>query len=717
MDDPLIDHDSALEEQHDASAEKLAELHERAMQRFDEIANATGPCREQSLAARRFVSIPGAQWEGEWGDQWENSIKVEVNKVARGVEKIENDYRENRIIPDFRPDGPKADQQTADMLDGLHRADSYRFKSQQARDNAAFEAFSGGFGAWRLTNEWDDEGDKDNDHQRINPASLIRDADQSVYFDMNAALYDKADARFGFIVTAMTEDAFKDQYDSEIPDDFPDTRFSWRAIDWFRPNRVRVAEYYEREEVNDKLWVLTHKASKEERRAWASDLEDGDLAQYRRDGWATASQKRARCRVHKYILSGAEVLEDLGTIAGDCIPIVPVYGRRYFVEGIERWKGYVQDKMDVQRLYNSNVSKLAEINALSPNEVPIVTPEQMTPEIAKQWSEAHINRHAYRLLEPLRNEDGTIAIPGPTGMITPPQVAPVTAALLQIANQDLTEDQQDGADTVKSNTSAEAMDIAATRIDAKSGPYLDNMRQSVQREGEIYLSMASEVYAEEGREVQTMSEDGDDGRATLKSVYADPVTGEARIINNLDHTRYKVISSVTEATATRRDKTVRMMLQTAQVAIEAQDVDLAKAALRTAVANQDGEGLDAFQKWNRKEMLSMGLVTPNEEESKALQDEQQNQQPQPLDELAKAQAADFAASAEKKHAETGKVAADTDLSRAKTVETLAGIGRAKDQHQAGLQHQRAQTADTMASAWQKSLPPFMQRAANDRGRP
>jgi hypothetical protein len=74
---------------------------------------------------------------------------------------------------------------------------------------------------------------------------------------------------------------------------------------------------------------------------------------------------------------------------------------------------------------------------------------------------------------------------GPIGKIEPPQLQPVTAALLQIAAGDLQAETDDGSDEVKANTSAEAMDIAATRIDAKSAIYLDNMKQSVQREGEI----------------------------------------------------------------------------------------------------------------------------------------------------------------------------------------------------------------------------------------
>lgn len=660
--------DTALDSEPAGDSDKLRKVHERAMRRFDECSSPTQANRAESLTARRFITIPGAQWDDEFGEQFDNSIKLQSDKVGKGVRKIENDYRQNRIVPDFRPDGPNSNDKTADTLDGMHRADSYKFKSQQARDNAVFEAIAGGFGAYRLTNELEDPRDKDNDAQRINPAALIPDADQTVFFDIGAKLYDKADARFAFIRTSYTRSTYEDEWEGKSSD-FPEG-VTWVCRDWFRPDVVTVAEYYEREDVDDKLWILTHELSGEERRVWASDMEDGDLAEYKRDGFKARSQKRQRCRVHKYILSGAEVLEDCGLIAGECIPIVPVYGLRYFVDGIERWKGYTQDKMDDQRLFNSCVSKLMETNSLAPREVPIFDPEQIDQAIADEWANANIKRSPYLLAHSLRGPDGTIIASGPIGMVQPPQLAPVTATLIQLAATNLTEDLQD-ADEVKANTSAEAMDLAATRVDAKSGIYLDNIRQSVQREGEIYLSMASEVYVEEGREVETMDEDGGDGRATLAEPFTDPKTGNHMVINDLTTGRYKVIVSVTEATATRRDKTVKAMLNLAEVATAAQDMELAQASLLTAVLNVDGEGSDDFIAWARKKALGIGLVQPTDEEQAAMDEAAQNQQPDPLAKVAEAQAQDFEASAAKKAAEVDETKANTRLITAKEIETLA----------------------------------------------
>lgn len=651
-------------------SERLIAVHRRFMRRFDEVSSDQQEVRALSLAARRFLTIPGAQWDGEWGEQFAHAVKVESDKLRKIAGKIENDYRENRIVPDFRPDGPKASPETADTLDGMHRADSYRFKSQQARDNAVFEAIAGGFGAYRLCNEYEDEADPDNDYQRVNPAKIITDADQSVFFDGNARLYDNADAKWALIRVAMSREAFEEEY-PEAKSDWPEaTSAAWRVQDWFQPQTNAVAEAYEVEEVKETLYVLTHRISNEKKRLWASDMEDGDLAQYKRDGWSVRKQKRERRKVHKYILSGAEVLEDCGYIAGPNIPIVPVYGRRYFVDGMERWEGCVQAKMDDQRLHNMVLSRLGEITSLSPREVPIFAPEQMVGNIPQLWADANIERKPYLLAEPLRNDDGSLAQLGPVAYVKPPDVPPAMAAIIQYTSASLLEDYQDGADTVKANTSAEAMDIAATRVDAKSGIYLDNIAQSVQREGEIYFGMIRDVVHEAGRKVETMTEDGDDGEAVVKQM-----VGGGRIINDFQNAKYKVIVSVTEATATRRDKTVRSMMQIADVAMKVGDQELGQAALLTAVLNTDGEGSDDFIKWARNKALGLGLVEPNEDEKAALDEAQASQQPDPAAELVKAQAAELAASAEekgarvidlqasaqKKQAETAKIAAELSL--------------------------------------------------------
>lgn len=651
-----------------AASDGLSKVWERAIKRFDAVSLPQQEIRAHALECRRFVSIPGAMWEGPWGDQFANSIKVEVDKISKGVDKIITDYRENRIVPDFRPAGSDSDAETANTLDGIHRADSYHFKAQQARDNAFEEAVTGGFGAYRLTNQLSDPYDKDNDAQRINPGLTIVDADQRVYFDGNSKLYDKSDARFAFVITAMTREAFEEEYSGSATN-FPDNA-SKVYYDWFMPDIVRIAEYYEKEDKSEDLLIFTHELTGDEQRVWRSDIEPEDVEEQKQLGYVLRVARRKRCRIHKYTMSGAEVLKDNGFIAGDRIPVVPVYGKRWFVDNQERFRGYVSKRMDSQRIYNGRVSKLAENDALSPREKPIFLAEQMPANLQALWAEQEINRHPYALVNPVIDANGNYVAMGPIGKIEPPQLPPVTAALLQLANNDLMEESEDGADEVKANTSAEAMDIAATRVDAKSGIYLDNMRQSVQLEGEIFLSMAKDVYYEPGRVVETMTDDGDDGEATLQEAFTDD-RGRFAIRNDFTKGRYKVMASVTEATATRRDKTVKQMMQIAEVSVAAQDMEGAVAAVITATLNVDGEGTDDFVRFQRGRALKMGLVQPTEEEKTQMEAEAQAQPPDPTQVLTEAQAEALKAGATKDVELAKKAAADTEQSKAKTVEILS----------------------------------------------
>ncbi|ASY45359.1 hypothetical protein CJD35_13645 [Sphingobium xenophagum] len=668
-----MEHDTALEQDKAAeNSERLRKVHERALKRFDATAVPQMEMRAESLLSRRFIAIPGAMWEGPWGEQFENSIKVEIDKVSRGVDKIVIDYRENRIVPDFRPAGGESDQDTADTLDGIHRADDHFFKAQEARDNAFEEAVVGGFGAYRLTNEYEDPYDKDSDAQRINPAMLIADADQRVFFDINAKRYDKRDARFGFVLTAYSREAFEEEYGEGCATDWPENRLTLQYC-WFQPDMVIVAEYYEKQDKDETLYVLTHPLLDDEERFWSSEIDDDELADRKAQGWTVKSRRRKRCRIMKYTLSGAEVLVEHGPIAGDRIPVVPVYGKRSFVDNMERFRGHVSKRMDAQRIYNAKVSKLAETDSLSPNETPIFTPDQIAGH-ETMWEEANINRSPYLLVNPLIDEStGQVIQTGAVDRVNPPTLAPVTAALLQIASGDLTEDDQD-VDQVKANTSAEAMDIAATRIDAKSGIYIDNMRRSVECEAEIYLGMAREVYYEPGREVETMDEEGGDGVAILHEQFTDK-NGVFRIRNDIARGKYKVVGSVTEATATRRDKTVKSCLNTATVAQAAGDAELATVATLTAVMNQDGEGMTSMQRYARKRLVAMGVEEPNEEEQRQMEEAAQNQQPDATQAALMAQAQEFEASAALKGAQAQKAMADTKLSGAKAVETLASAAQ------------------------------------------
>lgn len=669
----------------DDDTPRLREVHQRALTRFDAIAIPQIELRAQSLEARRFVTIPGAMWEGAWGEQFENSPRPEVDKVTKGLEKMQTDYRENRLTVDFVP-GTGADPETADTLDGMHRADSYYFKAQQARDNAFQEGTMGGFGAWRQTTDYADPYDPDDDSQRVNPGLAIVDADQCVYFGPSI-LYDKSDCDYAFIVPAVARAEAEEKWGAENCTPWPadQWKFTW---DWYTPAVVRIAEYYEVEKTDDKLLIFTQKQSGEEQRYFATEIDDKATADLKGTGWEVRTRPIKRKRVHKYILNGTCVLKDCGYIAGSAIPIVPFYFRRDYVDNMERWRGYVAKKMDSQRIYNTRVGKLVETDSISPIEKPVFDPTQIDATQADQWARSNIDRLPYLTAHALRNLDGTIAQNGPSFVLKPHDAPPVTVGLLQIASADLTDD-NDNADQVKANTSEEAMELAAARVDAKSGIPLDNMAQSIAREGEIYLGMAREVYFENGRKVETITMDGQDGEATLMQPYLDQ-SGIYRIRNDLTQGKFKVIASVQEATATAQGKTVRKSLDAAGVAVQAQDMELAQAYLLTAAMNMDGEGMQDMKAFARNKAIGIGLVKPTKEEQAQLEQAAQ----------ASAQKGPDAAT-QALQAQAAKDGSTVSLNQAKAVQTLADA------------HLKQAQANTLGGPEQAPEVPTGLSAAND----
>lgn len=681
--------------------DKRDDLHALSVRQFDDIISAVQEERALALVDRRFVSIAGAQWEGGWAQQFANSIMVEDNQTARGVEKIIADYRANRVIVDFRAVDKDASEETAQVLNGMFRADLYWSKGQQATDNAFEEAVQGGYGAWRLTTKYEDEYDPDNDAQRI-CFEMIGDADQRVFWDMNARLYDKSDAEYCFVLTSYTREAYVEAYGDDETD--WNTGIYKAYYDWFTPDVVIVAEKYYYEDESDDLIFLKHTVTNEERREWASDLERGELKQLISEGWKQVKRRKTKRRiVRKLTMNGNREIAPRETLPFDDIPVIPVYGKRWFIDNMERARGHARLAKDNQRIHNVQLAKLTETAAITPIEVPIFFAEEVAG-LQDKWATANIDRAPYRLRNPMFDANGQITNAGAPPTLKPPDVPPVTAALIALTRQGIAEATagDDGADEAKANISAEAMDIAATRTDAKTAIYQDNMKLSWQRCGEIYQGGARRIYFEDGRSVETMDDDGAISTETLYEPVMDE-DGVYRIRNDLQRGKYKVIADVTEATATKRDKTVKNLVNAATI-VSATAPDLANVLLSTAVMNMDGEGVSDLQDWLRKQLVQQGVIKPTDEEKQAMAEAAQQaaqQPPDPQTQLILAGAQKEQALAGKAKADTMKSLADTELSKAKTQQAMSDANRAD----ADATHTRVEAAHAIARGPEPVTPP------------
>jgi hypothetical protein len=648
----------------------LNNLHSDALNQFNDIQTALRDERLQCLQDRRFYSLAGSQWEGPLWDVYENKPRFEVNKVHLAVIRIINEYRNNRITVDYVSKDGSDNDNLAETCDGLYRADEQDSVADEAYDNAFEEAVGGGFGAWRLRTVYEDEEDEDNEKQRIRIEPIF-DADSSVFFDLNAKRQDKADARFAFVVTSMTRASYKEEWGDD-PTDWPKIIHQYE-FDWCTPDVVYVAEYYKVEDVTETVRIFRAIDGTEERYRQADFEADPALEEtLAAIGSQEVRQRKIKSRrVHKYIMSGGKILEDAGYIAGKEIPIVPVYGKRWFVDNVERCMGHVRLAKDAQRLKNMQLSKLGEISALSSVEKPILVPEQVAGHQV-MWADDNLRNYPYLLVNPITGPDGSQQISGPVAYTRSPQIPPAMAALLQITEQDMQDilGSSQQADKMVSNISGKAIEMIQTRLDMQTFIYMSNFAKGMKRCGEIWLSMARDIYVEEGRKMKVVEADESVGMIELMKPMVSE-TGEVVMENDLSRAKFDVNVDVGPSSTSKRAATVRALTGMMAITDDQQTKQVLQAM---AMMNMEGEGIGEVRDFFRKQLVRMGVVKPTEQEQEEMMVELQGQPEDPNKIFLQAAAEEAIAKAAKARADTVKTVADAGLSRARTAETLAKTG-------------------------------------------
>ncbi len=655
------------------------------MLRFDRAYSPQQDVREKCIEATRFARVPGGQWEGataagsKLNEQFERYPKFEINKVATELNRIIAEYRNNRITVKFRPGDKEASEELANKLNGLFRADYEETDGGEACDNAFDDAATGGFGCFRLTSMLVNEYDPMDERQRI-AIEPIYDPSRSVWFDPDAKKYDKSDAMWAFCMYSLSPEKYEAEYGKTPPASLDITTMTSWEYDWFAPEVVYIAKYYEvRKESVDVISyqqpitgeIATYDSDQ------IADIED-ELAMAGFVEVARRSVKRRR--VYVSVVDGDNFLEKPRRIPGEHIPLIPVYGKRWFIDDIERVEGHIAKAMDPQRLYNLQVSMLADTAAQDPSAIPIVGMEQIRG-LEKHWEDRNKKRPTFLPLREVKDKSGNIIAPAtPAGYTQPAVMNQALAALLQQTSADIQEvtGGSQAMQQMPSNVAQETVNNLMNRSDMASFIYLDNMAKSLKRAGEVWLSMAREVYGSD-REVRVVNEDGTDDIALMNAQVVDRQTGNVVALNDLSTGRYDVTVDVGPSYTARRDATVSVLTNVLGTMLPN---DPMRPVIQGIILdNTDGEGLDDVKEFNRKQLLISGAVKPrNEEEAKMVAMAQQAQQQQPSPDMVAAMAQDKLANAEMMKAENQradiqvkafKAQTDAQVAAAKVVEILA----------------------------------------------
>lgn len=616
-----------------------------AMRRFDKAWAPAKDVREECHAAGRFCFIPGAQYEGKthggtyYSDITERFPKFEINKVRLEVLRILNEYKNSRIGAKFRPGDEQASDQLADKLNGKLLADSEDSRATEARNTAFMEAVSGGFGAYRLVCDLDDE---DTRPPRI-AFEPIFDAAATVWFDPDSKYQDKSDAKFAFVMHSMTPDGFKAEYgkgadEEDDPELSADTAASMpQTLDggnnyeykWTNSDVVYVAQYYERrlEKVTVSAWVnpLTGHRAVYENDQIASVEKELKAIGYRK----TEEKEVKRWHVYCSVVCGDRVLEKPVRIPGSYIGIIPVYGQRNYLDNVEYMTGHVQASMDSQRLYNFSISAIAKDAQYGSRSIPILNGGEITGDVADDWERARKDDLPYvRLNIPEDITDPNIRAtyrPTMLGSIPADQLSPAVTQLMQACSNDIavTSASSMSNQEMPGNVASETVASFMGRSDMQSFGYLDNMAIAERHMARVWLSMAREVYGTE-RQVRIKRPDGSDEITYLSVKTFDPETGEIVAFNNLATGHYDVAIDVGPSFITQRQETVRMLVELLKTTPEGNPYYNVLYAM--LVQNVYAPGMEPLKEFNQEQMLMSGIVPPKTpEEAQKVQAAQQQQ--------------------------------------------------------------------------------------------
>tara|TARA_R110000782_G_C14819205_1_gene413829 strand:+ start:29351 stop:31456 length:2106 start_codon:yes stop_codon:yes gene_type:complete len=645
--------------------------------------------REKANEDMRFKNVDGGQWEGFYNEEFADRARLEFDVVSNYVNRFIGEWNLNRVGVDFKPDDTATSDDDAELLNGIYRADFQQFSGGISTDNAVDEAATCGVGAFKLGTLFEDEGDEENDLQRIEWRPIYN-AYWSVFWDISAMRIDKRDARWCTELKEFTRSSFLAKYPDEDPVSAyePDTLES-QNINEFRIEKVYIATRYEVVKKKTTIYVYNNMQTGEQER-----FDEEDHVEIETELKADKLRKFVRKRkvitqhIDKTVFSGAKILEETRRIAGKWIPIIPVYAYRAYVDGLERYSGLIRKLKDPQRLMNMQISQLAENAASAGQEVPIFDPDQMQGGIGDLWADR--NNKPYMLARALRNDDGTVIQAGPLGYLKPPQLDGSTTALMQIVPNHI-QGVTGGApqETLNPDASGKAINALAKRENLNTQSINDNIRNAIKWSGEVYQSIAAEVYDSQ-RTMNLVGKDGTESQTLLFKTVIDEETGRMIEGNNLRGKRFRVISDAGPAYDSLREQTVEELKGMLDTLIKIpQAAEYIPVILAVILENTAGVGLDPIRDLNRKNMVAMGLKKPEtDEEKQAAAAAQQPKGPDPQEELVKAAAAQQQAEARNLDSKSLANAADAEKKAAETrqteVETAISI------QEAGLKQKEAQ---------------------------
>ncbi|HAC6862148.1 TPA_asm: portal protein [Salmonella enterica subsp. enterica serovar Braenderup] len=595
---------------------------ESILSRFDADWTASDEARREAKNDLFFSRV--SQWD-DWLSQYTTlQYRGQFDVVRPVVRKLVSEMRQNPIDVLYRPkDGASPD--AADVLMGMYRTDMRHNTAKIAVNIAVREQIEAGVGAWRLVTDYEDQSPTSNN--QVIRREPIHSACSHVIWDSNSKLMDKSDARHCTVIHSMSQNGWEDfaeKYDLDA-DDIPSFQNpnDW-VFPWLTQDTIQIAEFYEVVEKKETAFIYQDPVTGEPVSYFKRDIKDviDDLAD---SGFIKIAERQIkRRRVYKSIITCTAVLKDKQLIAGEHIPIVPVFGEWGFVEDKEVYEGVVRLTKDGQRLRNMIMSFNADIVARTPKKKPFFWPEQIA---GFEHMYDGNDDYPYYLLNRTDENNGEMPTQ-PLAYYENPEVPQANAYMLEAATSAVKEVATLGVDAGSVNGNQVAFDTVNQlnmRADLETYVFQDNLATAMRRDGEIYQSIVNDIY-DVPRSVTITLEDGSEKEVQLMAEVVDLATGERQVLNDI-RGRYECYTDVGPSFQSmkqqNRAEILELLGKTPQGTPEYQLLLLQYFTLL------DGKGVEMMRDYANKQLIQMGVKKPETpEEQQWLVEAQQAKQGQ-----------------------------------------------------------------------------------------
>lgn len=394
------------------------------------------------------------------------------------IQLVLNQERAAKLGVEVHALNEEADDDTAEVLQGLYRRIEVDSRAGLARTWAFDRGVKAGRGVYRVLTEFDPDGGHPSDQRIVIKRILYQGC---VYLDPFAQEPDWSDGEWGLVVEDMPWKKFTRKYkDSKVAlaseselQDLGSEQPGWINGGDEASRTVRVAEYFRK--------IYTTKRHEGEGEWAGRDYDD--------------------CKVVWSLITALEELTPPKDWPGKYIPLIPVIGRELQpVQGKRVWVGVIGPNKDAARTVDYSATGMVEAAALEPRAPFDIDPEEIEG-YETWWQQANIRNFPFLPRKKILHGQ-------PTGALQRIQAdgskLGLSHALLEMST-----------DMVRSGTGAYRPSLGETsgtqesgkkvlalqqQHDQTSGDFIDNLAElSMTLEAKIVLDLMAPIYDRPGR--------------------------------------------------------------------------------------------------------------------------------------------------------------------------------------------------------------------------